>query len=226
MEFIVNVVVFFVNVALLIPVNPVALFLIVIPVGFLYLIFFFIIIVIPVKILMDFDAVAHGILKIIGKLCILLATLEVFMAKSIHKPDGLISVAEQIEELLSVLSGHLSVICTCNEGHRSRINDTEINFLYKKRNVGIGISINSERNVLLWVSLDSILCVVHFRLNRALDTSCTIQVCIPLTDIDSERITNELVFLLLIGTTHRIDAKVFKGLIVLDILIIAHGIEA
>jgi len=156
----------------------------------------------------------------------LLATLEVFMAESIHKPDSLISVAEQIEEILGVLSGHLSVIYTCNEAHRGRINALEINLLYKIRNVGIGISINSERNVLLWVSLDSILCVVHFRLNRALDTSCTIQVCIPLTDIDSERITNELVFLLLIGTTHRIDTKVFKGLVVLDILIIAHGIEA
>merc|ERR1712038_1579922 len=128
---------------------------------------------------MDFDAVVHGILKIWAKLCILLATLEVFMAESIHKPDDLISVAEQIEELLRVLSGNLSVICTCNEGHRGGINDWEINFLYKNRNVGIGICINSERNVLLWI-----------------------------------------------GTTHRIDAKVFKGLVVLDILIIAHGIEA
>merc|ERR1712099_69308 len=97
---------FIVNVAGLFPVNPVGLFL-VIPVGFLYLIFFFIVIVIPVKILMDFDAVVHGIIKIIGKLCILLATLEVIMAESIHKPDGFISVAEHIEELLGVLSGHL-----------------------------------------------------------------------------------------------------------------------
>jgi len=64
MEFFVNVVGFFVSVEKIFPVIPVDLYLIVIPVGFLYLIFFFIEPVIPVKILMDFDAVVHGISKI------------------------------------------------------------------------------------------------------------------------------------------------------------------